>query len=42
VEEVIFWQLAAKGLYCFPEDGAAEFFKENLRNAPRGVARMKR
>src|SRR5215469_15802909 len=42
IDEHILWQLVVKGLYCFPEDGAAEFFKKNPQSASRDFAWVNR
>jgi hypothetical protein len=34
IDEHILWQLAIKGLYRFPEGGAAEFFKKTTKCFP--------
>lgn len=41
LDQHILWQLAIKGLYCLPEDGAAEFFK-TPQSASRDFARVNR
>jgi hypothetical protein len=42
LEKVILWQLATKGLYCFPEDGAAEFFPKDTQSISHCFARTQR